>query len=99
MTTEKRALRDWAHGPLYTFLMDTFPTYRTVYELFDVKRFTAEPEIGKSYEAIYKWLRRGKLTIDNARAIISLASRDDNAAVLAAAGRQVPEISDLVRFL
>lgn len=91
--------RDWARGPLYRLLMDTFPAYRTTYDVFDVRAFGAEPEIARSHEALYKWLRSGKLTIENARSIVTLANRDDNAARLAAAGRTPPVLTDLLHFL
>jgi hypothetical protein len=101
--TGENQLRGWSEGALYNFLMETFPAYRTtycaIYEVFDVKRFSSEPEIAKTAQAIYFWLRSGKLTTVNARRIVALAGREDNAAVLAAAGRKTPEIGDLLPFL
>lgn len=87
---------DWAAGALYSKLLDTFPTYRTTLGVLDVQRLKAD--LGKSHEAIYKWLRSGKLTPDNARELVRVASIESNAAALAAANRDTPVFEDFCPF-
>ncbi len=70
-----RPVRPWASDPIYTFLMDRFPGYRTPFGTFDVVTFSTEPEISRSREAIYRWLRSGKMSLDSARRIIALSHR------------------------
>lgn len=60
----------WASGPLYTKMCELFPDHRTPLGVLDIQKLKAQ--LGKSHEAIYKWFRTGKLSPDNARAIVSI---------------------------
>lgn len=88
---------DWAAGPLYALMLDIFPTYRTKLGVLDVLRM--RNELSRSHEAIYKWLRQGKVTGDNARRLIGLASAEENLAALKEAGRKPPTMEDFLPFL
>ena len=90
----------WADGPLYTFLSEIFPTYRTVLGKFDVLRLAQEMQ--RSPEAVYKWLRKREgrcLTPQNADRILELALQDDNVDALIAAGDVRPTIRDFDVFV
>ena len=94
MTTTRA---DWADGPLYTFMMETFPEHRSMYQILDVQRL--KRELGRSHERIYQWLRKSKLTPGNARAICELANSEANVAALAKVNRTPPEIHQFNRFV
>ena len=90
----------WADGPLYTFLTDIFPTYRTVLGKFDVVRLARE--MGLSHEAIYKWLRKREgrcLTPQNAERILELALEAPNVDLLVHNGDPRPTIRDFDIFV
>lgn len=90
----------WADGPLYTFLSDIFPTYRTVLGKFDVLRLAGD--MGLSHEAVYKWLRKREgrcLTPQNAERILELALHDSNVDALIAAVQPRPTIRDFDVFV
>ena len=90
----------WADGPLYTFLTDIFPTYRTILGKFDVVRLASE--MGLSHEAVYKWLRKREgrcLTPQNAQKILELALEDENVDALLDAGAPRPTIRDFDIFV
>lgn len=89
--------REWAKGPLYLFLMETFPEHKTAMGVLDIQRLKVD--LGKSHEAIYKWIRAGKLKPENANAIVALAGAEPNVTALAAVGRTPPKIEELVRFV
>lgn len=88
---------DWAAGPLYNKLLEVFPQHRTTLGVLDVQKLKVA--VKKSHEAIYKWFRNGKLTPDNARAIVKAANDEDNVAALAEIGREPPTFEDFVIFL
>ena len=91
----------WADGPLYTFLNEIFPTYRTILGKFDVLRMAGELRL--SHEAIYKWFRkdegRGRLSPSNAERILELALSDTNIEALLASDTQRPTIRDFDVFV
>jgi hypothetical protein len=87
---------DWAAGPLYNKLLDIFPTYRTPLGVLDVQKL--KRDLGKSHEAIYKWLRNGKVTPDNAREIVRVATSESNVAALTEVDRQPPVFEDFCPF-
>jgi hypothetical protein len=87
---------DWAAGALYNMLLGIFPTYRTTLGVLDVQRLKGD--LGKSHEAIYKWLRQGKVTPDNAREMVRVANQPDNVAALAAVDRAPPVFEDFCPF-
>ena len=96
VTTRIPGRPDWAAGPLYTLMMEIFPDHRTKLGVLDIPRLTGD--LNKSHEAIYKWLRQGKMKPSNARAIIEAANSDENKEALAKAGRKVPEIEEFMPF-
>lgn len=46
-----------AAGTLYALLMDSLPDHHTESGILDVDKLSTD--LGKSHEAVYKWLRRG----------------------------------------
>lgn len=78
MASETFTLPDWSKGALYTFLTRIFPQHITPYNRLDVQRL--RKELNKSHEAVYKWLRSGRLTPDNASALLHLANNAENTA-------------------
>jgi hypothetical protein len=98
MASSRRDQR--ADGPLYTFLSDVFPTYRTILGKFDVLRMAQELHL--SHEAVYKWLRKREgrcLTPQNADRILELALQEANADVLRKTGVPRPTIRDFDIFV
>ncbi len=87
----------WADGPLYTFLSEIFPAYRTILGKFDVNRLAKD--LNFSHEAIYKWLRKGRLAPQNAEKVLELALREDNLDVLLDHGATRPSIRDFDVFV
>jgi hypothetical protein len=87
----------WTFGPLYDLLVEGFPDYRTRRGFFDVKRF--HKELGKSHEAVYKWLRVNKLTPENATKIAALATALPNLEALEKLGRTPPTVQDFSPFV
>ncbi|MEG3175806.1 hypothetical protein U1872_06160 [Sphingomonas sp. RB3P16] len=61
----------WKKVGLYVFLLDLFPQHRSSSGLLDVRKLATE--LGKSHEAVYKWLRKSKISPANADAIRELA--------------------------
>ena len=82
MASETFVLPNWSKGPLYTFLTRIFPEHITPYNRLDVQRL--RKELNKSHEAVYKWLRSGRLTPDNASALLHLANNAENTAARSA---------------
>ena len=88
----------WTSSKLYTTLVHCLPLYTDnpfaqTPKLNVGKLCTA---IGMSHEGLYKWLRKGRLKADNATMLLTLANREDNAAVLRQLGRDAPKIEDFV---
>lgn len=87
----------WADSPLYIFLSDIFPTYRTVLGKFDVLRLARD--LSLSHEAVYKWLRKGSLSPQNANAVLDLALTLENIDALVASDMPRPELRDFDQFV
>lgn len=64
----------WKSEELYGFLSDIFPDHRTPFKRLDVDRLAGD--IGKSYEALYQKLRKGRLNVEWAKLLCEFA-RDD----------------------
>lgn len=58
---------DWEGTPIHVLLCELFPNHRSPLGYFDVARLSSE--LGLSYEAVYQWLRKGRLTPQNARTL------------------------------
>lgn len=73
MTELKVDMEKWRKRPLYKLLYSRLTWHRskTQPELIDVHKFA--DAIGYSHEAIYKWLRAGKLSPKGAKAIVKKA--------------------------
>lgn len=78
MASDGFRLPDWDSKPLNQFLKRILPGYITPYQRLDVERLRADVVPSRSHEAVYKWLRKSKLTPENARALIELANRQGN---------------------
>ncbi|MBH0113215.1 hypothetical protein I5E68_09680 [Novosphingobium sp. YJ-S2-02] len=87
---------DWTAGPLYTLLLESLPAHLTPSGVLDVQGLKSL--VGKSHEAIYKWLRQGKLKPANARILIEIANKPANVEALRAAGREPPKIEDFLPY-
>lgn len=92
---------DFTTGPLYKKLIEVLPAY--------VKDpFSESPELNvaklisacnKSHEAVYKWLRKSRLTPNNAQQIVALANLPDNLKALKSLDRTPPTLKDLLQFV
>ena len=73
MTEQKIDMEKWRKRPLYKLLYSrlTWLRSKTQTELLDVHKFARS--IDYSHEAIYKWLRSGKLSPKGAKAIVKKA--------------------------
>ena len=94
MASETFKLPEWDAGPLNQFLKKIFPSYITPYQRLDVQRLRTELDPPKSHEAVYKWLRSGRLTPENAQALMKLANRPDHTASRLVAGWTHPSELD-----
>lgn len=92
---------NFTDGPLYKMLIQVLP-------IFVRDPFSATPSlnvqelrdaVGKSHEAVYKWLRKSRLTPDNAKHLVNLANRPENLQVLANMRRTPPTIRDFDKFV
>jgi hypothetical protein len=89
---------EWKEGGLYMTVLGFLPDFRTKRGKLDVRRLGSR--IGKSAEAIYRWFRRDDLLdLDNARALITVASSEENVAALAQLNRRPPTLDDLIKFV
>jgi len=95
MNTPRRAT--WANGPLYLFLMQTFPAHRNMHGRFDVLRLARELE--RSPEAVYQWLRGRALKPNIVKQIDALAREPSNLALLREAGREPPTREEFEPFV
>ncbi len=80
MNTRTSGRPEWTYSALYIFLCDIFPEHRTVLGRFDVEQLAEE--MGRSMEAVYKWMRKNHehpkkpcLSPENAAALLELANR------------------------
>lgn len=56
----------WVSDPLYKFLCESLPTFRTdARNVLDIPRLSIE--LSMTEEGIYKWFRKGHITMKNAR--------------------------------
>lgn len=88
---------DWTADPLYLKLLDVFPEHVTPTGVLDVAG-RLSTELGKSHEAIYKWLRQGKVSPDNARDIVRVANLPANVDALTKLSRKPPVFEDFCPF-
>jgi len=94
-TTKSRA--EWAQNHLTAFLTDLFPLHRTKPGRLAV--YNLAEDISRTAPSINTWLHDGKLSVDNAKLLLALASTEKNVAALADAGRAAPKIEDFLPFL
>lgn len=92
---------DFTTGPLYKKLIEVLPAYvkdpfSDAPELNVAKLIAA---VQKSHEAVYKWLRKSRLTPNNAEQIVALANRPDNVNALTKLGRKPPTREDFLQFV
>jgi len=101
MTALATEQANFTTGQLYKTLVQVLPTY--VQDPFaetptlNVQRL--REAMGKSHEAVYKWLRSSRLTPPNATQLVELANRDDNLKALSSLGRKPPTIQDFMPFV
>lgn len=96
-----KASTDFTTGPLYKKLVEVLPAYTKdpfgeAPELNVAKLISA---VEKSHEAVYKWLRKSRLTPSNAQQIVALANRADNLKALTSLGRTPPTREDFLQFV
>ena len=86
----------WPFEPFYRFLYSSLPAWWTPTGILDVPALSAE--LGITTEAIYKWLRRGKVTARRARELYELSRRESNLAALADSGEAPPSLEAFYAF-
>lgn len=95
------ATPDFTDGDLYKKLVEVLPTY--VQDPFAAKPSLnvqrLRDAVGKSHEAVYKWLRSSRLTPANAKELVELANREENQKILRTLGRTPPTIQDFMPFV
>ena len=64
--------RNFYEGDLYKLLEDRLPQHRTRRGLLDIRSLTQK--LGYSYQSGYKWLNRGKISPEVAKAIVAEAN-------------------------
>jgi len=84
--------RAWAQGPLYLMLCKVLPEHVTSSGVLDIRRLSND--LRRSHEAIYKWLRTGHITSENASRIVNLMTRNPPQVK----GYRVPELTDFLDF-
>jgi hypothetical protein len=93
--------RSFTQGPLYKKLVEVLPTF--VQEPFSdtpkLRVLALCDALKMSHEAVYKWLRKSRLTPDNATALIKLANTAENLKALGALERTAPTIRDFDTFV
>lgn len=95
--TQPNAGRGWLNSPLYMFLLDHMPEYRSKRGGLDVPRFCRE--LDRSTEGFYKVLRSSRLMPAVAKALCDLANSPENTAALRKAKRKPPTIRDFDTFV
>ena len=92
---------NFTDGPLYAKLIEVLPIFvRDPFSTSPTLNVQALREAtSKSHEAVYKWLRKSKLTPENVNLIVALANREDNVAILTKLGRTAPSITDFHDFV
>lgn len=96
MASDTFKLPEWDSGPLNLFLKRIFPTYISPYKRLDVQRLRADLVPSKSHEAVYKWLRSGRLTPENAHALRNLANTPANIAARGGTGVVLHDFDEFV---
>jgi hypothetical protein len=91
----------WTKGPLYVKLATVLPA-------FVQDPFSATPKlkvlplcaaINHSHEAVYRWLRSGKITPGGVTAIVAVANKPQNLSALKALDRVPPTREDFTDFI
>lgn len=92
--------QNWKDGALNKLLVHFLPAFTDApfADGGDLKIDTLKKEVDRSHEAIYRWLRSGRLTIDNAKRLHGAALQPENLKALAALNRQPPTIRDFEPF-
>ena len=86
----------WPYEPLYTFLFQALPVWRTPTGILDIVALAQEVAISK--EAIYKWFRTGNLPVRRARELHELSQRESNLDALSAEGTEPPQLTAFYEF-
>ena len=73
MTEHKVDRAEWRKRPLYKLLYSKLPWLRskTQPELLDIHKLAGT--IGYSHEAVYKWLRNGKMSPRGAKIVVKIS--------------------------
>lgn len=86
----------WPYEPLYKFLSEVLPAWRTPSGILDAVALASE--VGVSKEAVYKWFRTGNLPARRARELHDLSQRESNVLALSEEGVEPPELSAFYDF-
>jgi hypothetical protein len=98
--TSKRVIgarKLWAAEPLYIFLDEALPAYRSPKLLLNIPGIARA--IGNSPESVFRWFRRGYLTLRVIKKLMPLLESPENQALLEKQGKIAPTEQDLYRFL
>lgn len=85
---------EWNSSPLYQFMKAIFPAYSSCYDRLNVRLLGSK--IGRSHEAIYRWIRSGQLNSRNAVLLCREANEEPN---LSARGGNKITIEEFHRFV
>lgn len=86
---------NWKSGPLNRTLCKFLPAYLNTRGDLDIPKLRVA--VNRTNEAVYQWLREGRLTPTNAKRIIEIAREPENVAALN--GDPLPEINDFNQFV
>lgn len=76
---------EWNDSALYQFMRAIFPAYSSCYDRLNVRLLGTQ--IGRSHEAIYRWIRSGTLNSKNAVLLCREANNEPN--ISAREGRRI----------
>ena len=88
---------EWKSGPLYKTLTAKLPAF--CYPSGDLRMSDFHDAMGRSHEAVYKWLRASKITPTVAQRICDLSLDPRNVRLLREAGQPKPSIKDFTSFV
>lgn len=92
---------NFTDGPLYKMLVKVLPAYvqNPFGESPSLNVQRVREDVKKSHEAVYKWLRKSRLTPQNAEELVKLANRPENVKALTSLGRTPPTREDFLQFV
>jgi hypothetical protein len=87
----------WKSEPLYAVLVDRLPSFVKPSGALNMK--SLREALGRSPEALYKWLRTSKISPETAQQLLALAQTDNNRRLLRDAKRPGPRLQDFSPYV